>query len=65
MKIRFLKNCFAPQQYECPDDFGWYDYKWEDNFFMESEEADPNAPGREINLSNLTYKVDYEILEYP
>jgi len=65
MKIRFLRNCFAPQQYHRPDEIGWYGDVWEEEFFLMGEEANPLEEHREINLSGLTYKVDYEILEYP
>ena len=67
MKILFLRNCTAPQKFtetrcECcgPQPMGC-----EDTFFYAGQEEDPEVFWHEIDLSGLTYKVDYEITEYP
>jgi hypothetical protein len=65
VKIKFLKNCFAPQEVCRPDKWGWYVDQWEEAFFTAGEEADPLKEHECINLTGLTYKVDYEIVEYP
>ena len=66
MKIRFLKNCKAPQQYThyCGDGCCSWE-EWETAFFAKDEEADPEEPSHQINLESLKYKEDFEILEYP
>ena len=33
--------------------------------FSEGEEHDPNDYNAEIDLSGLTYRVDYDIVQYP
>ena len=63
MKIRFLKVCEAPQQY-VPLTGPWMT-EWEPAWFNVGEEADPEEYNRKIDLSELKYKVDYEIVEYP
>lgn len=66
MKIRFLKNCEAPQQFTktCGDGCcSWPE--WESSWFVKGEEIDPEDPFGKVDLSSLTYKEDYEILEYP
>jgi len=65
VKIKFLKNVFAPQQFNRPNPTGWYEDMWEEAFFMAGETADPTEEHRNIDLKGLTYKVDYEIVEYP
>lgn len=65
--IKFLKNCEAPQNYtqtrcECcgPEPMG---PRME--FFYAGQEEDPNVLWNEIDLSGLTYRVDYDIIAYP
>lgn len=60
MIIKFLKDVEVPQtrpwfskQHMLPV---WFD---------EEEEADPNKIGEELDLSKLTYRVDYDIISYP
>ena len=65
MRIKFLKNVFAPQQFNRPNAIGWYEDQWEEAFFPIGEEADPNEEHRNIDLSKLVYKVDFEIIAYP
>lgn len=65
MMVRFLRNCFAPQQFTRPNRIGWYEPQWEEAFFAVGEEADPNKEDGAIDLAKLTYKVDYEIIAYP
>ena len=67
MKIRFLKNCTAPQQYVPLDEDRMYSPvpSWETQFFMAGDEEDPNVYDQEIDLTKLKYKEDYEIIEYP
>ena len=65
MKIKFLKDCHAPQQVHRPDPWGWYDDFWEDAFFIKGEEVDPNEEHNAINLNDLKYREDYDIIEYP
>jgi len=67
MIIRFLRNCKAPQQWtqvhcECcgPEQMGY-----ENELFLEGQEEDPEVYDHKIDLSGLTYKVDYEIIAYP
>lgn len=67
MKIRFLKNCEAPQVYEktfcscC----GPERQLAEKTFFYAGQEEDPTKYNAEIDLSGLTYREDYDIIEYP
>ena len=65
MKIRFLKDCTAPQmRYTwCCEICGHVPTGMEPNYFMAGEEVDP--VGEEIDLSPLTYRIDYDIIEYP
>jgi hypothetical protein len=66
MKIRFLKNCEAPQQYmkRCGDGCcSWPE--WETGYFSVGEEIDPENPFGRVDLSSLKYREDFEILEYP
>jgi hypothetical protein len=66
MKIKFLKPTTAPKQFTkyCGDGCcSWPE--WEDEFFTEGQEEDPEEYGRNIDLSGLTYRVDYDIIEYP
>jgi len=62
MKIRFLKVCEAPQEYMPVHGIM---VQWEPAWFESGEEADPNEYNRKIDLTNLKYKEDYEIVEYP
>ena len=66
MKIRFLKDCKAPQQYthHCSDGCCSWEV-WEGAYFVPGEEADPEEYRHKIDLSGLKYKEDFEILEYP
>jgi hypothetical protein len=66
MKIRFLKNCKARQQHleYCGDGCCSWPV-WEMTDFDVGEEADPEEFWKNIDLSSLEYKVDFEILEYP
>ncbi len=67
MKIKFLKHCEAPQAYEkefCPC-CGPERMAPVKTFFHEGQEEDPNVYNYEIDLSGLTYRVDYDIIEYP
>jgi len=67
MKIRFLKDCEAPQVWEkeycscCGPERQSPLVQW----FYKDQEEDPNVYNNEIDLSGLKYKVDYEITEYP
>ena len=67
MKIKFLKNVVAPQEVwetrcDCcgPERIGFADVH-----FLVGEEVDPDSPRETINLSNLTFKEDFEIIEFP
>lgn len=67
VKIKFLKNCTAPQKFttvrcEC---CGPMPQPAEPTFFYAGQEEDPEVFWHEIDLSGLTYKVDFEIIEYP
>jgi len=67
MKIKFLRNCNAPQQWtkalcEC---CGPVQMGYESTYFYEGQEEDPNVFDYVIDLSGLTYRVDYDIIEYP
>ena len=62
MIIKFLKVCEAPQEYLPVN--GWRT-EWEPAWFEAGEEVDPHEPGRLIDLADLKYKEDYEIVEYP
>lgn len=67
MKIRFLRKCVAPQnrmEIRCsccgPQPAGS-----ERINFYKGEEYDPEEYGHEIDLSGLTFREDYDIIEYP
>ena len=67
MKIKFLKDCEAPQEAyvthcEC---CGPERIKDQPTFFQKGEEIDPTNFREEVDLSGLKYKEDYEIIEYP
>ena len=68
MKIRFLRNCTAPQQQfvvlcEC---CGREPNGYADNYFMKDEEIDPLDPwDGEVDLNNLKINEDYLIIEWP
>jgi hypothetical protein len=67
MKIKFLKDCEAPQQWTqvlcqcCGPELMGYDLA----SFQKDEEVDPEEWHKEIDLSGLQYRVDYDIVEYP
>lgn len=67
MKIRFLRDCEAPQKFtrvicEC---CGPEPQFAEKTFFYNGQEEDPNVYNWEIDLTGLKYRVDYDIIEYP
>jgi hypothetical protein len=70
VKIRFLKNTLAMQRFNTPDRTGWYRPIWEETFFAKDQEVsfppgeceDHETP---VDLAKLTYRVDYDIVEYP
>jgi hypothetical protein len=67
MIIKFLKNCEAPQKYtktfcEC---CGPQPMPPEKTFFYEGQEEDPDVWDHEIDLTGLTYRVNYDIIQYP
>ena len=67
MTIRFLKNTEAPQVFTreyCPC-CGPERQPAEPTFFPEGTELDPNEYNAEVDLSGLTYRVDYDIIAYP
>lgn len=67
MLIKFLKNCHAPQAYTrtfC-DCCGPERQAPVATFFYAGQEEDPNVINYEIDLSGLTYRVDYDIIQYP
>lgn len=67
MKIRFLRNCQAPQVYErefC-ECCGPERQPPEMTDFYKDDEVDPNEYNREIDLTGLKYREDYDIIEYP
>jgi hypothetical protein len=71
VKIRFLKNCEAPQEWSrevhgsCDCCRHYENAGYEREFFSAGQEEDPNEENRKIDLSGLTYRVDYDIIEYP
>jgi hypothetical protein len=67
MVIRFLRDCDAPQTktHYCCDICGWIPGDKEWTPFFKDDEVNPEIMNEEIDLSGLTYKEDYEILEYP
>jgi len=65
--IRFLRNCETNQNYtqthcECcgPEPMGP-----RKEFFYKGQEENPDILWKEIDISTLKYKEDYEIIEYP
>lgn len=67
MRIKFLKNCEAPQVFtrtfcEC---CGPERQPAEKTFFYAGQEEDPEEYNAEIDLSGLKYREDYDIIEYP
>ena len=67
MQVKFLKTVEAPQVFtrtrcEC---CGPERQPAEPTTFVEGQVEDPNEHNAEINLSGLTYRVDYDIIEYP
>jgi len=67
MIIKFLRNCTAPQVFErtfC-ECCGPERQLPEPTFFGEGQEEDPEVYNHEIDLSGLTYRVDYDIIQYP
>jgi len=66
MKIKFLRDCEAPQERTkyCGDGCCSWEV-WDKQYFLKDEEADPGEPAHKIDLSSLEYRVDYDIIEYP
>lgn len=67
MIIKFLKNAEAPQVFtrtfcEC---CGPERQPAEKTFFYAGQELDPNEINAEVDLTGLTYRVDYDIIAYP
>jgi hypothetical protein len=67
MKIRFLRDCQAKQEQTrfCCEGCGNVPSSARVEEFLKDDEADPEQIFHKIDLSELQYKVDYEILEYP
>jgi len=67
MKIRFLRDCKAPQAKTryCCEICGHVPNGKEMTDFLKGEEAEPELWDQRIDLSGLTYRVDYDIIEYP
>lgn len=65
MKIKFLRECIAPQMRHryCCEICGHVPTGMEPTNFSKDEEADPEV--EQIDLAGLTYRVDYDIIEYP
>lgn len=67
MKIKFLKYCQAPQEkteIRCSC-CGPVPVGEEMTNFYAGDEEDPEEFWHKIDLRNLTYRVDYDIIEYP
>jgi len=67
MKIKFLKDCEAPQMRSryCCEHCGYVPGEFRLRWFYQDEELDPDIELAKIHLSELTYRVDYDIVEYP
>lgn len=67
MKIKFLRDCQAPQQRTryCCEICGHIPTGMEMTDFFKDEEADTELWDSRIDLSGLQYRVDYDIIEYP
>ena len=67
MIIKFLKTVTAPQVFvkEYCSCCGPERQPAEPMLFSEGEEVDPHVYNAEIDLTGLTYRVDYDIVQYP
>ncbi len=72
MKIRFLRDCQALREQTRCEKNGACDCCDEElpttprvERFMAGDEEDPERFWHKIHLTDLTYKIDYEIVEYP
>jgi hypothetical protein len=66
IKIRFLKGVNAPQavyQSRC-ECCGAFFEGWQDSFFFEGQELDPDEQYNQVDLSKLVLGTDYAIIEF-
>jgi len=67
MKIRILRDCHAPvpRFRYCCEICGHIPDGTEPTELFPGEEFDLDVEAEKIDLSGLTYRVDYDIIEYP
>ena len=67
MIIKFLKECKAQQKQNryCCDICGHVPNGTRLTTFFVGEEVDPESSSEKIDLSSLTYRVDYDIIVFP
>ena len=67
MKIKFLRDCTAPQMQTrfCCDMCGHVPTGMEPASFFKDDEDDPELWNSRIDLTSLKFGEDYTIIEYP
>jgi len=67
MKIKMLRECIAPQMrtHYCCEICGYIPTQMEPTTLFPGEEYNPEQWDEKIDLRGLTFKIDYDIIEYP
>lgn len=68
MKIQFLKECIAPQMHWrfCCEICGHIPCGMEPTTFFKDEVVDdPDIGDTKVDLSGLTFRIDYDIVSFP